>query len=286
MSRAAAAVVEPPKDPADYRRRPRIGGWLMLGFALVCMAAGVAATLLALNVLAHRPAARSTEAPAPLAPPAETAAAAPPAAPTSTAAPPPGPQVDELAGRVASLEASADSTRRAAAAALAAAALVEASQGSRPFPEEAAAVRALQAGAPEIDRLARLAAVGAPSRASLVETFPDYAARAASAARKPGDGARLTDRLAYALAQVVMVRRVGDVAGDGPDAELARAERSVGDGDFDAAFAALDKLPPAAREAMSGWRVRAERRAEVDRLVAALRARALRDVAASGRGGP
>jgi len=128
---------------------------------------------------------------------------------------------------------------------------------------------------------------GKEARKSKLPIPPRPAAQqAASAARKPGDGARLTDRLIYALAQVVMVRRVGDVAGDGPDAELARAERSVGDGDFDAAFAALDKLPPAAREAMSGWRVRAERRAEVDRLVAALRARALRDVAASGRGGP
>ena len=82
-----------------------------------------------------------------------------------------------------------------------------------------------------------------------------------------------------------MVRRVGEVAGEGPDAQLARAERFVEDGDFDRAFAALDKLPPAARDAMSPWRMRAERRAEIDRLAASLRARALADLAAANRSG-
>ena len=44
-------------------------------------------------------------------------------------------------------------------------------------------------------------------------------------------------------------------------------------------------LPPAARDAMAPWRARAERRAEIDRDVQALRARALTDLAADQRSG-
>jgi hypothetical protein len=126
----------------------------------------------------------------------------------------------------------------------------------------------------------RVAETGAPSRAALAASFPDYAARAASASRAPGDGAGLDDRIVYALSRIVSLRRVGDVPGNQADALLARAERMVEDGDFDGALRTLDLLPPAAREAMAPWRARAERRAEIDRQVAALRAKALRDLAA------
>ena len=40
----------------------------------------------------------------------------------------------------------------------------------------------------------------------------------------------------------------------------------------------LDGLPPPARRALEPWRVGAERRAEIDRQVTALRARALQDL--------
>lgn len=278
-----------PKDPADYRPRPLLGlgFWALLVFGAICVVAGMLIAVFGPRLLAHRPAAHRSEAPAalepaqPLTPVADTAA--PPAPLPPESAPPAA--VAALSDRVTVLEAQAGRTNHAAAAALAAAALVEASQGSRPFPEEAAALRAVSAATPDLAQLSRLAAAGAPSRASLTASFPDYAARAASAARKPGEGAPLGDRIVYALSAVVMVRRVGEVAGDAPDALLARAERLVGDGDFDRAFVALDKLPPAARDAMSPWRVRAERRAEIDRLAAALRARALADLAGASRSG-
>jgi hypothetical protein len=293
MSPTPEADIAAPRDPAEYRPRPLmgLGFWAAIVFVLVGVLAGVAVAVLAPRLWAQRPAARHVE------PPAAVDAARPApeqrqaAGPEAAIAPPPaaepvaGPQVEALSSRVAALEAQQGRTSHAAAAALAAAALVEASQGSQPFPEEIAALRAASPGSPDLARLARLAQTGAPSRAGLVAAFPDYAARAASAARKPGQGARLGDRVVYALSQVVMVRRVGDVAGDGPDALIARAERALEDGDFDRAFASLDKLPPAARDALSPWRVRAERRAEIDRFAAALRARALADLAAAGRGG-
>jgi hypothetical protein len=84
---------------------------------------------------------------------------------------------------------------------------------------------------------------------------------------------------------VVTLRRVGDVPGNGVDATLARAERLIEDGDIDEALRVLDALPPAGREALADWRGRAERRAEIDRQVAALRLRALEDLAAIARRG-
>jgi hypothetical protein len=76
-----------------------------------------------------------------------------------------------------------------------------------------------------------------------------------------------------------MLRRVSDAPGDSVDALLARAERQVDDGDLDRALKTLDRLPPGARDAMASWRLRAERRAEIDRDAAALRARAVRALA-------
>jgi hypothetical protein len=131
--------------------------------------------------------------------------------------------------------------------------------------------------------LGRLAQAGAPSRTALAASFPEYAARAASAGRAPGEKAGLMDRIGYMLSKVVSLRRVGDLQGEGVDALLARAERAVGDGDLDHAFKTLDRLPPAARDAMATWRARAERRAEIDRDAQALRARALQDLAAVTR---
>ena len=57
------------------------------------------------------------------------------------------------------------------------------------------------------------------------------------------------------------------------------------DGDLDRALRTLDRLPPTARDAMAPWRNRAERRAEIDRNVSALRARALQTLASEARGG-
>ena len=133
--------------------------------------------------------------------------------------------------------------------------------------------------------LARLAQAGAPSRTALAATYPDYAARAASAARAPGSKAGLGQRIVYELSRVVTLRRVGEQAGDSVDALLARAGRQVDDGDLDKALRTLDRLPAGARDAISPWRARAERRAEIDRNAEALRARALQTLAAQARGG-
>jgi hypothetical protein len=284
-----ASEITAPKDPAEYRPRPLMGAtfWAMLALMLLCVLAGVAIAEFGPRLLGQSPAARravetSTATEAPAATPAPPAAAPPTPTAISTE---PSPDVARLSARVASLESQQTHASQAAAAALAASAVVEAAQGTGPFAEELSSLRAISPPSPELQALARLAPLGAPSRTALAASFPDCAARAVSAARAPGDKARLGDRIVYALSRIVTLRRVGDLPGDGIDATLARAERQVDDGDLDRALRTLDRLPPSAREAMAPWRGRAERRAEIDRNASALRARALQTLASEARGG-
>ncbi|WP_372781566.1 COG4223 family protein [Phenylobacterium sp.] len=281
-----APDITAPKDPAAYRPRPLLGAtfWAMIAFAVLCVLAGVGIATFGPRLFerpAARPAAEAApvaEAPVPAPIPAASPALAPAPAPT-------GPDVERLSARVATLESHQAHASQAAAAALAVSAVVEAAQGTGPFADELASLRAVSPPSPELESLARLAQAGAPSRTALAASFPDYAARAASAARDPGDKAGLGDRIVYELSRIVSLRRVGDVPGEGVDALLARAERQVEDGDLDRALRTLDRLPAGARDALAPWRGRAERRAEIDRNAQALRARTLQALALEARGG-
>lgn len=276
-----------PRDPAEYRPKPLLGFtfWAMIVLMLLCVLAGVAIADFGPRLFGPRPpkvsgaepaAADSAPTPAPTPPVVAPVPAATPTAPTA--------DVARLSARVATLEAQQGHAAQAAAAALAASAVVEASQGAGPFSEALNSLRAVSPPSPELEALARLAPAGAPSRTALAVSFPDYAARAASAGRAPGSRAGLGDRIVYELSRVVSLRRVGDAAGDGADELLARAERQVDDGDLERALRTLDRLPPGARDAMALWRARAERRAEIDRAAQALRARALQTLASDAAG--
>jgi hypothetical protein len=264
-----------PRDPAEYRPRPLIGVtfWAMIALCVLCVLAGAAVAMFAPRMLRHAP---PVPAPAPAAPATVSPAAAVPAAPP---APPDEPdEIARLNARIAALENQGAKAGEAAVAALTLAELVEATRGSQPFARELASLRAAAPGLPELTQLARFADLGAPSRAALAVSFEDVAPRAASRARKPPPGAGFGDRVAYAAAKVVTVRRVDDLTGTTPDALIARAEHALADGDVTAALRLLDALPPKSREAIAPWRAGAERRAEIDRAVASLRSRAARDL--------
>lgn len=285
------AELTAPRDPASYGR-PRRGGpgvWAFAAFGVLCVLAGAAIASFGPGLLPARPDLGSlADAALHVAEPAEPAATPAPA-PQPLAAPEPvlpasaSAEVAALSDRLSAMEADNARVTQAAAAALSAAALMEASQTSRPFAEELSALEAISPPSTELGAVRRLAETGAPTRAALAADFPDYAARAASASRAPGDDAGLLTRIGYALSRVVTLRRVGDVPGTGVDAVLARAERLIEDGDLDAALKTLDALPPAGRAAIADWRSRAERRAEIDRRIAAVRAQALADLAALAR---
>ncbi|MFC3080147.1 COG4223 family protein [Phenylobacterium terrae] len=288
MSAADEAEMTAPRDPASYARPRRPGLGRAAFVALVVLAVLVGWLL---GVLGPKPFTMRAEAPEP-APAAEPAPAisqpmaAAPADPAPSAAQPAPAELGAVGERLAALEQEQARTSGAAAAALAAAALMEASRGTGGFADELAALRTLAPNLPELAALEPLARAGAPSRSALADSFPDYAARAAVASRAPGEGASLLERVGHAFSRIVTLRRVGEVPGEGPDALIARAERQLEDGQVDRAVRTLYGLPSAGREALGPWLARAERRAEIDRRVAALRAQALAQLAAAARPPP
>lgn len=263
-----------PRDPGSYARRPsRRGAWVVVAFGLACLAAGYGLARFGPQLYPAKPAPGALERPQPL-------AAVQPLEPPAPIAPPDAPieRADaDIEHRVDLLEADRGRLATAAAAVLAAGALADAAQSSRPFADE---VKALARAAPGLDlrSLALDAERGAPTRAALAASFPDYAAKAASAARAPGDGAGVLERVGYALSRVVALRRVGEVPGNSADARLARAEQQMQDGDVAAALKTLEALPAAAKDALGPWRDRAERRAKLDRDIAAVRAQAMEEL--------
>jgi hypothetical protein len=172
-----------------------------------------------------------------------------------------------------------DETLQAAAAALAIASLEQAAQRSGGFQRPLAAARPLLPPSAAVDRLAAIAAQGAPSRVALASSFPDAARRAAAARPDTPGEETWTARIGRLAASVVTIRRVGAAQGQGADAALARAERRIGDGDVDGALAEIRTLPPPARAAMAPWTARAQRRVEIDHALADVRAWALHRLA-------
>lgn len=272
-----------PRDPGSYSRRRASGlgiGALVL-FGIACVAGGYGLARFGPELYPEKPRPGAVaEAPQAVAPRLPT-----PASQGDEVLPRPAVvENGSIVRRLEALESDRAKLSSAAASALAASSLMQAAQGSRPFGQE---LKALSALAPSLDlrALALDAERGAPSRAALAASFPDYAAHAASAARAPGDSAGVLARVGYALSRVVALRRVGDVPGEGSDALLARAERQIADGDVVGALATLDGLPADAKDALGPWRERAERRARIDREIGRIRAQALEELSAVTRGG-
>ena len=271
----------PPPPPS---RSPTLAGRFF--WALLAFAAAVAIAVAAFIRFGPR-------LPAPLdfgpsSPPTAEAPATPSPAPAPVAVDAPAPaqvpavpatDLARLEARLDDLEAGRSRTAASARSALAAAALLSAAQTSRPFTSELAAVEALAPADLDLSGFAAMASTGAPSRATLALEFPDFAARAAAAARQPSETAPLGERLLAGLSRVILVRPVGRLPGDAPEARLARAEVRLNEGDLEAALASLAGLPPAAQAALAPWWDRAQARARLDRQAAALGERALRDLA-------
>ncbi len=277
-------MTETPSPPPP--RAPTLAGrlfWALLAFAAVAVIAVAAFIRFGPALpppLALGPAPKPAGQRAAALSPAPAPAAVDTPAPARALAPEvPGADLARLEARLDDLEASQSRTATSARSALAAAALLSAAQTSRPFTSELAAVEALAPADLDLSGFAAMAATGAPSRAALALDFPDFAARAAAAARQPGETAPLGERLLAGLSRVIVVRPVGRIPGDAPEARLARAEVQLNEGDLEAALASLAGLPPAAQAALSPWWDRAQARARLDRQAAALGDRALRDLA-------
>lgn len=270
-----SAATEPglPQDPADFSRRPRLRLWTAPVFVLAGVAAGIGLAISIPGLLPKAPA--PVVQPVPAVAPVAAAPAAQPLPPVVIS----DGEVDRLNAKIEALETQGQRHTTAVSAALAAATLIEASQSSRPFAGQLGAMRQANPDLPELAALASVAEMGAPSRQALAASFAPYAARAAVASRAPSQDSKLDARVVYLISRLVAVRRLNDTTSTAPDAALARAEAALADGDVAGALQALSALPPKAHAAVAPWTAMAERRALVDRQIAALRRRAAEGVA-------
>jgi uroporphyrinogen-III synthase len=128
---------------------------------------------------------------------------------------------------------------------------------------------------PAINTLAAHATRGVKTRAQLRD---DFARVAPAILRNAGTGTSESwwqapiDR----LSNLVSVRKIGDVAGDTPDAIAARAEYRLSEDDLAGAVSAVDRLSGAPADAARPWLTEARARLDTERAIAALSAQALK----------
>ena len=274
-----------PLDPAVYGQRTKLFStsfWAVIAFGVLCIIAGAGVVSLGPKLFPPRSAARPASAPTQAANQTvdqrladiqaklqaqQTAAVSQPVSGSS--------EIEALTARVEKLEADRRRVAGAAAGALAAASLSEAANASRPFAGELSVLEASLPDSPDLRALRPLSETGAPTLSALASEYPDVAASAAVASRARARGTGILARIAQAFAAILTVRRVDSVTGKGVDAVLARAQRDVDNGDLAGALGELNALPPAGQDAVAAWRSRAQRRGEIDRRVAGIRAGAL-----------
>lgn len=163
----------------------------------------------------------------------------------------------DLSGRVGSMTGSLDQlktvsdraveARGQATLAVALGALKAAVDAGRPFANELAAAKAVAAGAVDLAPLDAVAAKGVTPAAVLVEKSQAVARQVMVNHERATAGDGLMNRLVAGLSDVVRVRPVGEVAGDGVPERLARLEARLAAGDLAAAHAEWSALPEAAR---------------------------------------
>lgn len=174
--------------------------------------------------------------------------------------------------------------QRAAALVLASGQLRGALSGDQPFSAELAALEDL--ARPDADLTAQLqpalepiravAATGAPTLSQLQASFP--ATEIAQAATADAAGAAIgaeegwMQQTLNRLSELITVRPVGDVAGEGALAILARAENKLGSGDLAGAAAEAGQLSGQAADATAAWLAQARARLAIDAAAAQLTA--------------
>lgn len=143
----------------------------------------------------------------------------------------------------------------AARRALAAVALRDAVARGAPYATELGVMKQLGADAQTVSALEPLAASGVPTEAALARDLnallPSMTAESGAHASK-ADG--FFERLQANAGKLVRIHPVGEPAGDGASAILARIEVKAAHNDLAGIDSELDKLPPKTRALADGWR--------------------------------
>ena len=181
-----------------------------------------------------------------------------------------------LEARIAHLEGIEPSeTMKRAAAELALANLVAVSGSEQPFTSELQTFRTFMPNASEAATLAPIALRGAPTHRMLAERFPDMAAKAL-AAERAGRASTWLGRLWANFANIIVVRRVGETAGQDSESILARAGAKLDKHDLAGAIAEMKALKGAARASATPWLNDAQARLAIDQTNAVLAQRLMK----------
>ncbi len=174
----------------------------------------------------------------------------------------------DLTAKVAALEAKpAAGGSGAVALAIAASGLKAAIDRGGPFMAELETYATVAPSSPDVEALRTLAASGVPSRQDLINGFSDAANVMIAASHVPDPDASIWSRLGDSAKNLVKARPVGDIAGDSPEALVARMEVALGRGDLDAVLAEAAKLPDAAKTAGAAYLDKIKARRDTDGLV-------------------
>lgn len=195
-----------------------------------------------------------------------------------------------LATRLAAVEqAKPAGAGHAAALVVAVGQLRQALRGSEPYPGALAAVRALAEDDPALEAPLALLAPGAAGGVATAGELRRRFAALAGAIVRAGAGETKSDWLDSALDRLsglVRVRRVGDVAGGGAEARVARAEAGLAAGELAKAVAEVQGLEGAAAEVAANWLAAARARLAAEAAVTVLDERALAALAGTGADAP
>lgn len=175
-------------------------------------------------------------------------------------------QVDGLAGRIATLEASTTALdAKRAAAAIALANLARAAGSGSKFSDELSAVRLLDVDQSTLTPITPYAERGVAPAGEIIADFDGAARDALRAAR--GAAKDWWSRFWANLSSLFLVRRTGPMAGTSDEAILSRAGDDVHAGNLQAALNEIDRLSAPAAKVMAPWQANATARVELDRLV-------------------
>ena len=159
---------------------------------------------------------------------------------------------------------------RTTAKALALTALEKAADRGAPFERELSVLKPLVDDPADLAVLEDYAATGVPDVAQLQSGFSAVANTVLSAGQTTDGG--ILDTLASSARSLVQVRPIGQVAGDGPAAVVARIEAALRAGDLASAEAEWGSLDAAAQAASADWAKGLEARIAVNEAIAGLNA--------------
>ncbi len=138
-----------------------------------------------------------------------------------------------------------------AATAIVAESLSDKLASGAPYPSEVSALTTLGVDPAQLAPLKTLVD-GAPTNHALVADF-EAAEPRVLAAVAPAEAGGVVDKFLARLRGLVQVRRVGETAGDDPQALASQIVANLQRGDLDGALAAFANLPAPARQAAESW---------------------------------